>query len=212
MSSSPVGDLFIHLLFLPCGVNMLKIQILSVQLGQFQWEFQQLQFLVSQEGLLLCTFITCSLCADKIRNFWSGFLYDFCPLFRCLFATCSDRFAVLRLSCDFINTNVVIKCWEFAAFPWQGEWCWFYPLPQNFSVFITLFSLPQRTFLSCSSCRRETASCIYRSVSKESPRQIAVWSDKVAQLPSSPLGALRDPVKSRLLQDCSSSKPHSWGI
>lgn len=69
MSSSPVGDLFIHLLFLPCGVNMLKIQILSVQLGQFQWEFQQLQFLVSQEGLLLCTFITCSLCADKNQEF-----------------------------------------------------------------------------------------------------------------------------------------------
>lgn len=146
MSSSPVGDLFIHLLFLPCGVNMLKIQILSVQLGQFQWEFQQLQFLVSQEGLLLCTFITCSLCADKIRNFWSGFLYDFCPLFRCLFATCSDRFAVLRLSCDFINTNVVIKCWEFAAFPWQGEWCWFLSITTKLFCFYHVILITTKNF------------------------------------------------------------------
>lgn len=119
-----------------------------------------MQFLVSDEGLLLfsVTFMLCSLCADKIRNFWREFLYEFC-LFRCLFATCTDSFALLQFRCGFINTRVVIKCWELVTFPCQGEGCCFYPLlsPQNFPVFITLFLLPQTSY------RKETGSCIYRS-------------------------------------------------
>lgn len=57
----------------------------TFSLGSFSGNSSNLmQFLVSQERLLLCsiTFIMCSLCADKIRNFLSEFLYDFCPLFR----------------------------------------------------------------------------------------------------------------------------------
>lgn len=148
MSSSPVADMFVHLLFLPCGVDMSKnLNIDPFNLGSFSGNSSNLiQFLVSQEEWLLCsvTFMMCGLFAHKTRNFWSKFLYDFGPFFRCLFATRTNSFALLQLRCDFINTSVVIKCWEFVALPWQGEGCWFYPLPQNFSGFSMLFLLPQR--------------------------------------------------------------------
>lgn len=95
--------------------------------------------------------------------------------------------------------------------PWQGEWCWFYPLPQNFSVFITLFSLPQRTFLCCLSCRRGTGSCIYRCDSKESPCDKSLCDQTM--LLSFPVhlwalwGTQRNPGCSRKMQLIQTSPP-----
>lgn len=139
MSSSPVGDLFVYLLFLPCGVNVSKIQMLTRSAWALSVGIPAIwcSFLFPRKDYFCVSFMMSSLCADKIRNFLIEFLYDFCLLFRWLFATCID---LLCSSSDVTLSPhgplVFIKCWEFVAFPCQGDGCWFYPL---------LF--PQRTFL-----------------------------------------------------------------
>lgn len=150
MSSLPVGDLFVYLLFLPCGVNVSKIQMLTRSAWSVSVGIPAIwcSFLFPRKDYFCVSFMMCSLCADKIRNFLIEFLYDFCLLFRWLFATCID-FALLQLRCDFITTwaTRVYKMLRVCGLPLPGGRMLVLSIivpTKNFSGFITSFSLPQR--------------------------------------------------------------------